>query len=177
MKPIILGLLVTLSVAACNLIGIAPTGCDLPEDFTETDLLGTWEASYKTTPKARDVLILRDDGYYKQTIHLEIPTFEYEGNWLPWRVEYSDTGIPYLFLEGYRLYAYRPNFIDDEIVGGSDGYWFDFCQRAEIQMPPGEGVLIVGGVPARWTQPPRGIEISFPGRSIENSPWIYTIQE
>jgi len=177
MKSIILGLFITLSVPACSLLGIAPTECNLPEGFTETDLVGTWKASYKTTPMSSDVLIFRDDGYYKQTIHLEIPTLEYEGDWLPWRIEYSETGIPYLFLEGYRLYAYRPNFIDGETVGGGDGYWFDFCQRAEIKMPPGLGVLIVAGVPARFKQPPRGIEISFPSRSIENSPWTYTIQE
>jgi hypothetical protein len=121
--------------------------------------------------------MIRGDGLYKQIIHLDVPLFEYESDWLPWRIEYSDIGTPYLFLDGYRLYAFNPEFIDSETVGGGDGKWFDFCRRTRERMPPGEGMLIVSGVPIRFNQPPRGIELSFPSYSPENSPWTYTLQE
>ena len=171
-------LLVAILLCSCNSEEEDSVGCTLPpEGFTKEDLIGTWVARYLTTPKVSDTLIIRGDGLYKQLIHLEVPAFDYESDWQPWRVEYNELGTPYLYMDGMLLYAYVPELIEKETIGGGDFYWTDLCLRKLIKMPPGEGVLIVEGVPTRFDQPPRGIELSTPSVSIEASPWTYILQE
>lgn len=175
MKRIVFVLLSAILINSCSIFGFDSTRCKLPNDFTEDDLIGMWVK--EKLDLARDTLIIREDGFFKQIIHLSLPVFDYESEWLTWEIEYSEPVIPYLYLTGYRLYAFDPDLISSELVGGGDGYWWDFCRSDRLHVPPGEGVLIVSGVPWHYKQPPRGIEISFPGRSNENSPWTYTLEE
>jgi hypothetical protein len=87
----------------------APNMCTPPpEGFSEQDLVGTWEGR---SIGISDTLIIREDGTYKQIIHINYetePDIDYETDWQPWRLEYVD-GIPYLHLEGMRLCAINTN--------------------------------------------------------------------
>jgi hypothetical protein len=97
-----------------------------PEGFSEADLVGTWVA---TRGSDTDTLIIREDGKYKQTIHIEYidrPDVHYESDWLPWWLEYSESGIPYLHLEGMRLCAAESVSCDQ--VGGGNVKWYDICR-------------------------------------------------
>jgi hypothetical protein len=161
-------------------------GCILPPaGFSDRDLLGRWTSP--PNPDSRfDILVFREDGLYKQIIHLDSPEYDYESGWLPWRIEYADDGVPYLYLTGMRLYAYLPGLLERGVVGGGDRYFLDWCRPVEmpggkqifqgIQMPPGEGVLTVHGVPSRFAQPPRGIRLELLAVS-DNYGWYYELEE
>lgn len=154
-------------------------GCILPpEEFSEKDLVGTWVAGLSWR---KDTLIIQEDGIYKQAIHIERYTedssFDYESDWQPWRLEYSESGLPYLHMEGMRLCAYAGGYIDCEVVGGGDSpeaKWYDFCKKEWIQMP-GEGVLIVMGSPQGFVQPPRGLDLVLLQRGEDI--WSYGLKE
>jgi hypothetical protein len=127
------------------------------------------------------LLIIREDGKYKQIINLKTPAVDYESDWLPWSIEYDENGLPYLHMEGMRLCAYAPDLIDCEQVGGGEedqslfnaGYWYDFCKK-EMTLMPNEGTLIVLGVPERFVQPPRGIELRL--LMYTESSWGYELE-
>lgn len=155
---------VSILVSACSLNEDQSAGCIPPsKEFTESDLVGTWTAGPNSR---RDTLVIRGDGKYKQSIHLESPAIDYESDWQDWQIEYSENGLPYLHMEGMRLCAYAPDLIDCEQIGGGNedqhafngGYWYDFCEKKMVLMP-NEGVLIVLGVPEQFVQPPRGITL------------------
>lgn len=158
-------------------------GCILPpEGFSESDLIGTWVAGRLDDT---DTLIIREDGTYKQIIHIEFaekPTVDFESDWQPWRIEYTE-GIPYLHMTGMRLCASDPN-IDCEQLGGGERDWnaynenfyYDFCQEESVLMP-GEGVLIVLGVPEHVTiqRPPRGIALHLLVNCTDCGGWVYKL--
>jgi len=141
------------------------TGCALDqgpqcappsEGFTETDLVGTWIAG---TPDQRDTLIIKADGTYKQTIHIEfseLPPTNYESSWQTWWLEYEDISVPVLHLEGYRLCGYNAG-ISCDIAGGSGRH---MCQ-IEYKDIPGEGVLYVMGESELTLTLPLGLEDSW----------------
>ena len=81
-------------------------GCTiLPKGFSQADLVGTWVAGSYGYPKSSDTLIIRSDGRYKQIIHLEFGSVEYESDWQAWSFEYRDNGTGYLHLDDYRTCA------------------------------------------------------------------------
>ena len=155
------------------------SGCQPPpQNFTETDLAGTWWAGYVSSPKVNDTLIIREDGAYKQTIFIEyseIPDVTYESDWLPWWIEYFDDGIPYLHLEGMRLCAHVPDLRGCDQVGGGGqdwhafnaGKWLDYCND-KMLVQENEGILLVLGTD-------NGIELSALTVSPTDS-WIYRLQ-
>ncbi|MBM4424945.1 MAG: hypothetical protein FJ030_16440 [Chloroflexi bacterium] len=170
---------------ACNSSqNVEPSGCVLPpEGFSKSDLIGTWVARRLDDI---DNLIIREDGTYKQIIHVEFaekPDVDYESDWQPWRIEFAESGIPYLHLEGMRLCASNPD-IDCEQKGGGERDWnaynenfyYDFCQSKSILMS-GEGILMVLGVSERWQQPPRGIELNLLVNCTDCGGWVYELQE
>ncbi len=65
--------------------------------------------------------------------------------------------------------------MDCDQVGGGGGTWYDFCQEESFYMP-GEGILMVLGVPKHFKQPPRGIELKLLQKYIEGV-WWYELQE
>lgn len=68
-----------LVLSGCNNVEEERRGCKPPPDsFTEADLVGTWWAGYVSSPKRDDFLIIREYGLYKQIIHLEAYSIEYE---------------------------------------------------------------------------------------------------
>ncbi len=151
--------------------------CTLPpEGFSQEDLVGKWVAG---VPSKKDTLIIREDSTYKQIVHIEyseLPDVDYESDWMPWWLEYTENGIPYLHLQGMRLCGINSD-LDCDRPGGS-GY--DFCKNESIMMND-EGILLALGVPKdmmvspQGTMPMRGINLWFPAGS-ENT-WVYTLVE
>ena len=130
---------------ACN---SEKNNCPLPQEgFSEADLVGTWMAKRS---ESTDTLVIRANGTYKQILHLETPSVDYESEWLPWRFEYSESGTPYLHMEKLRLCAYLPDMGDCEQVGGGESYFYDFCREESVPMY-NEGILIVLGIPETYT--------------------------
>jgi len=74
--------------------------CDpLPNSFNEEDLAGTWQAEY-FGGLASDILIIREDGKFKQILTSEPRNFESE--WQNWWFEFYDDGYGVLHLTGMR---------------------------------------------------------------------------
>ena len=148
------------------------TGCiPPPETFTEKDLVGTWRYGLDDS---NDTLIIREDGTYKQIIHKESQSFDYESEWLPWWVEYMDIGIPYLHLEGMRLCVVW-GALDCETVGGGEGKWIDYCYDRSVELI-NEGVLTITGVQPRFTQPPRGFHLAPFDKSYDGVSPYYLVE-
>jgi hypothetical protein len=149
-----------------------PAGCILPpEGFTEMDLVGTWIGSrFQDT----DTLIIRSDGKYKQIIHLEYPTFDFESDWQTWWLEYSESGTPYLHLEGMRLCA-ADRELDCNQPGGGQDVWNSVCgDRSGLLI--NEGILAVIGPLEGFNNPPRGITLILYERYYMSA-FDYTLQE
>jgi hypothetical protein len=72
---------------------------ELPENFSETDLIGQWEAEY-FGGDALDILIIREDGKYKQMYLSD--WLKFNSTWQNWWFEMSDDGYGMLHLEGMR---------------------------------------------------------------------------
>ena len=144
-----------------------------PQGFLERDLVGTWEAG---VPAQRDTLTIREDGKYKQLIHLDVPLTDYESDWQRWWLEERESGVPYLHLQGMRLCAFNPDISCDQVGGAGH----DFCRNAQVPMI-NEGILLVLGVPEPFIQWPgstealRGISLVFPAGS--ETSWYYSLRE
>lgn len=166
-------------------IGCSPTneediGCrQPPQEFTESDLAGTWVK--KHLDLRSDTLIIKADGTYKQIIHLEAYSVDYESDWLPWWIEYFDDGIPYLHMEGLRLCAHVPDLRGCDQAGGgekdwdtfNEGEWYDSC-RDKWLIQKDEGILrVLGATYDGWTND--GIELAALTVSPLDS-WIYRLQ-
>lgn len=139
------------------------------------DLIGTW---YSGGPMRNETLILREDGTYRQIIHVEYinkPNFDYESVWQPWRTEYTDQGL-YIYLKGMSLCAYAPDLADCQHAAGKRWLWRDFCgnNNGAERVTDDEGILIVMGVPA-LRQPPHGIQLLM--MTLSEFPWGYELKE
>jgi len=178
-------LLIILLLSACS--SKESGGCPLPpKGFSESDLVGTWHAIDSLQDSA---FIIREDGLYKQTMYVKRTGFKYESDWQPWRVTYSNKGLPYLHLDGLLMCAYwygmecTQKVVPTVGVGdtrdpfGDAAYWYDGCQKKWVDTP-GEGVFKVFGVPPRFDQPPRGIRLVPFTKSTDTStgPW-YELRE
>ncbi len=175
-QPVAIGLVALVVVAGCRFFALFSRdepGCSAPsKEFSEADLIGTWVAG---VPDQRETLIIRADGKYKQIVHVEFvegPPTDYESEWQPWMIEYSQDGIPYLHLTGMRFCGMNPGISCQITVG--DGH--DNCRDQYIKMD-GEGILLVletvkGTSPG---QDERQYVLHYP-LGTEDS-WVYTIQE
>jgi len=161
-----IALLIVLLLGACN--PQASRGCSNllpPKGFSESDLVGTWGGMVETAWDS--TIIIREDGRYKQIMNIKRTGFKYEGDWKPWRVTYSDKGLPYLHLEGLLMCAYWSDMDctqkvvptvgvgDTKDPFGDATYWYDYCQGKWVYTP-GEGVFMVF---AGLKRPPRGIHL------------------
>jgi hypothetical protein len=166
-KHFFMALLIVLLLSACG--PKESSGCaQLPKGFSESDLVGTWDAM----DSLRDsTLVIRADGRYKQTMYVKRTGFKYESDWQPWRITYSEQGLPYLHLEGLLMYAYWNQIdcstgktgIEPFVVGDTkDPYgdatnWYDVCQKKWVNTP-GEGVFkVYGGY--KYERDPREIRL------------------
>lgn len=128
--------------------------CTLPPSgFSESDLIGTWSAMESW---GNSTIKVGADGRYRQTMYVERTGFMYESDWNPWRITYSDKGLPYLHLEGLLMCAYWSQIDcstggtsitpdashDTKDVFAAEYYWYDSCQKKWVYTP-GEGVFTV----------------------------------
>lgn len=166
-------LLFSLSLHACDNVDQKnePDPCVAPTNLSEKDIAGTWKTGIS---ERNDTLVFREDGTYKQIIHVENPSFDYESDWLPWTIRVSESDIAYLHLEGLRLCVYWEG-VGCLTSGGGKDDWYDFCKKEWVQMP-NEGILVVLG-------PPKGIKLPGPGISLfalqrsTESTTVYEIQQ
>jgi len=147
----------------------APRRCSPPPpSFTSSDLAGVWHAG---RTDQSDMLTIRSDGTYRQTVHIEFastPTVDYQSPWQHWWLESRENEIPYLHLEGFRLCGFNPGVgCDSPFVGGHD-----FCRNKSIA-DANEGILLVLGAPDEGKRNPR-VDLWLPAGS-ENT-WVYTLQ-
>lgn len=165
-------------LSSCTMLEEERDGCKPPpHDFKEADLFGTWWAGFVSPPRRDDTLIIREDGTYKQIIHLEAYEVNYESDWLPWWIEYFDDGIPYLHLEGLRLCAHAPDLRGCDQSGGgkkdwyafNEGEWFDYC-REKWMLQENEGILLVLSAVNG-----DGLELAGLGATPLDT-WIYQLQ-
>lgn len=74
-----------------------------PATFQESDLVGTWQASYGVNDGI-DTLILRPDGTFMQTYESRSEDYIYETPWNEWWMERFPDGRVRVHLEGARYY-------------------------------------------------------------------------
>jgi hypothetical protein len=87
----------------------------LPTDFTESDLWGTWRASYGAG--STDTIVLRQDGLFKQIYQDPSESgYSYETPWAPWWLEYLPSGSVRIHLQGARF------FPDGAMIAELDGW-------------------------------------------------------
>jgi hypothetical protein len=159
MKPklIISALLIVAFLSGCT-PNNEPRGCNSfsNEKFSESNLIGTWGGTIESAWDS--TITIREDGKYKQTLCIDRTGFKYESDWLPWRVTYSEKGLPYLHLQGLRMCAYWPQIdcgtgktgLESVTISGTiDVYsaesgWYDYCQEKWVKTS-GEGVFVVFG--------------------------------
>ncbi len=157
-------ILITLIFVACESKNQSNKNSCSPPDFqiSKEDLIGTWETGL---PSRKDILIIKYNTY-KQIIHVESESYNYESDWLPWTYEISKDGIPYVHLEGMRLCVYWQG-ADCENIGGGNDEWFDFCKKEWVKMP-NKGILIVLGTPKELNLPAQQISLFALQRSTED---------
>jgi hypothetical protein len=147
-------LLLVLVLSACG--PKEPSGCITfrPEGFSESDLIGTWRGTIKAPRDS--TIIVAEDGRYRQSINIEKTGFKYDGDWKPWRVTYSDEGLPYVHFKDFVMCAYwrdvdcktgkssiTPIVVDDtKDPFSGEYYWYDDCQKEWVETT-GEAVFIV----------------------------------
>lgn len=75
-----------------------------PSTFDETDLIGTWQATYGT-PNTTDTITLKANRTYQQVFQSPASDYSYESSWNKWHVERGPSGRLTLHLEGMRYYG------------------------------------------------------------------------
>ena len=151
----------------------------VPGWFSESDLIGTWVAR-GMSDRTTDTLIIDANGKYKQIIHTALSPVDYESDWQAWRIVRSDSGTPYLYLQGWRVNAacvslsYNCDWVNDSGIN-----MMDCCGDRPAQPEHGESVLTVLGPPSYLT--PTGTRSTdlrlFVFMGCESSGWSYRFQE
>lgn len=145
--------------------------------LSSAEVVGRWRASDVTR---NETLIIRGDGTYRQTIHIQhigTPNKDYEGDWHVWALEQSAHGS-YLHLQQMNLCAAFQGLNDCEDAAGVDARWGDYCRGDFSGVPRpaniGEGILVALKAPG-FPQLPRGLELVL--LYEQESPWVYERQQ
>ncbi len=154
----------------------------LPETFKESDLIGTWVASYIIY--STDTLFIRENGTYKQVFEDNDPEtnyhYHYESDWQEWWIEYRESGYLRLHLKGMRRFDSGDSEIFNRVNGGlgpEDPWAIDTCEYVKVPMQD-EVVLIVTGVSERAKNTtPRGIELRHARLAGSDWYWSFRLQE
>ncbi len=101
-------------------------------EFKETDLIGTWQATYGSQ-NTTDTLKLRSDGTYQQVFQLPAGDYYYEGSWNNWHLEYTSDGRPKLHLEGMR-YCEGTIYLCETTGRGESIAYFDFIDNGRAEL-------------------------------------------
>jgi hypothetical protein len=149
----------------------------LPEDFQESNLVGTWQVTQEGAVSF-DIIVLQEEGTYRQT-YQKSKGDRYESPWNRWWVEHRPSGGVYVHLEGMR-YCH----ITDEVCampegGGGDRLFWDFCEDRVLEM---KGEVILAVAEASEPHPlygaaPRGIILLHMRPNIDIVPGHWRLQE
>jgi hypothetical protein len=156
-----------------SLIGICPS---TPKWFSADDIVGTWVA-IDYASGTTDTLVFREDGKYKQTIDFkETSWVDYEIDWNSWRLEFGSKGVPYIYMNEFRICAAN-SYYDCTWVNDGNTAWSDCCDDRPVKPILGEGVLTVLGPPSYLTPTASLTDISLVlFRGCESSAWSYRFQ-
>ena len=145
----------------------------LPSTFKENDLIGIWIVQYSLNDQ--DMLILNEDGTYKQIYNDPEANQRYESDWQEWWIEYRDSGYVRLHLKGMHR-AGETEAVFNREGGGLDSELFtaiDYCENNVIKMPD-EIVLIVTG---SNEETPRGVILRQTRLAGSEWTWSFHLQE
>ena len=146
----------------------APACPPLPQNFTESDLVGTWIGKYF---ESTDRLIIRADGTYKQ-IYSSDPPIYFESDWQKWYIENDPDGYIRLHLEGMRRCDGLYSECNDPGGGlPSQTLVINPCTETSMTYPNNEIIVFVTG---SLSDVPRGI--MFQQASFAGSDWSYTFR-
>jgi hypothetical protein len=152
--------------------GASPPACPPPPTtFTKADLVGTWTASYNLHDK--DILIIKDDGTFKQIYTDPDGNLSYESGWQQWWTETRDSGYIRLHLIGMHRAGELSSIFNRE-GGGVDptlNTAIDYCEGKVVEMPH-ETILIVTGASS---ETPRGIELRQLRLAGTHWTWSFTL--
>jgi hypothetical protein len=113
----------------------------VPGSFQESQLVGVWEASYGTQG-GEDLLVLEEDGTFRQFYESSDADFSYEITGNEWRVETLPDGRLQVHLEGARYYRRGPSLGDRTAAEGR--VFFDpFADRGEFDNVEMQGELLL----------------------------------
>lgn len=122
------------------------------DGFKESDLIGTWQATYGT-PETKDTLKIKSDGTYQQIFQSPADDYYYEGPWNKWHLEYTTDGRPKLHLEGMKYCVYA--IFQCETTGrGESGHYYDFIDNAVVELTNELILRVVGD-----EKSPRGVHL------------------
>jgi len=140
----------------------------VPTTFKETDLVGTWQATYGT-PQTTDTITLRVDGTYQQIFQSPESNYHYESPWNEWYVEYTADQEPKLHLKGMR-YCVGPIYRCEVTGQGEPFIYYDFVDRKYIELTD-EVILRITGDEKSL----RGIRLWNLSTDEDNSPEFFTL--
>lgn len=143
-----------------------PTCPELPDNFSESNLIGTWTGRYFGNV---DRLIIRADGTYKQIYSAE--GLNFESNWETWYIEYDPQGYARLHLAGMRRCDGLDSVCNDPGGGLPNGEQaLNPCESGPLSFED-EVILFVIGT---TSDVPR--EILLLQAKIGGSEWTYTFR-
>jgi hypothetical protein len=110
-------LLLVIMTAACSSSVPDTNYVEPPMTFQDNDLVGVWETRYEAWGQewARERLILRSDGTFKQVYHdFTEEGYVYETPWNEWWVEHFPDGRIRVHLQGARIHVAGIGFAELE---------------------------------------------------------------
>ena len=165
-------LVITTMCCLCNLPGIPASetqehGClPPPENFTEQDIIGTW-TSHTTYYSNTDTIKFREDGKYKQIIHIETPKIDFESEWNDYWIEFSETGRPRIYLREWHSCGMSTYNNQDCSRTGLESNWYDFCDDEWVNIAnTGMAILMAISVPKDQIDPTGIMLMLFAGSEV-----------
>lgn len=127
-----------------------------PPNFTEADLVGTWESVSSIHDSEK--LVIRADHTFVQR-YLKTSGTVSSNIQGTWNMEYRASGCVYVHLEGMRYIYHTENTLvsGNRYPDGSLIHFREFCEQIVLTMPD-KVVLSVGSQP----RVPRGLVLRFP---------------
>lgn len=143
---------------------------DLPKDFAEKDLIGTWSADYANGNI--DTIIISEDGTYKQIFTSTIPKLSFESGSQKWWIEQRDSGYLRLHLEGMRRCDDLESICQNPRGGLNPDLdrTIDYCEDVGVTMED-QVILIVTGT---QYSVPKGIVLRH--ARLSGSDWSYVFE-
>lgn len=104
----------------------------VPNGFEQSDLIGTWRATYGG-PDTIDTIKLKSDGTYQQVFQSPASDYYYEGSWNRWYLENTADGRPKLHLEGMKYCIFTIDMC--KATGHGEAlYYYDFIDDAGVEL-------------------------------------------